>query len=488
MASLAPVLLSFPPDSYASKPPSSAQYDYDIRHHIKQLDSITASTFQKNVDTIELLNPAVNSAAYLYFLRALLPRAFTTSKTKQLPDDLWNKVVSFCSAFDPVQIRYLGHDWRKLIEELEQVARYASTTLPIDLMGATLLRMDPSGATYTSNHLRFLKLCLESDTPDSALPLLERHIINFPTNPTRLSEVQLPSAEHFASSAYITYKSGITEVPEVEKIQEYWMLGALIYISAERWKEALIYLEQILVTPTLNSATGLMLEAYRKWVLVALLVAGKPLSLPKGIHQESLRKIKAASKAYDNLAEVYKGGDGAQLQAEIDAAAAVWREDGNLGLVRRVFGHFTDSIVVNFSKTHTALPITDVAAHLNATLEATQTYLATLVSSGKVNAIVEQPDPSSSNQVAILRFHSDRSSGPLASSEEEVHAELLARKQRILELADQVKDTDRRLSVCKEWLEFAKKIRDRKEGGDGLATEMDWMGGGDDEDMMGDLR
>ena len=40
---------------------------------------------------------------------------------------LWNKLVLFLESFDPVQMRYAGHEWRKLIDYVEQIARATGT-------------------------------------------------------------------------------------------------------------------------------------------------------------------------------------------------------------------------------------------------------------------------------------------------------------------------------------------------------------------------
>lgn len=58
-------------------------------------------------------------------------------------------------------------------------------------------------------------------------------------------------------------------------IQEYYVLGAMAYLGLGRFKKAQQFLEHVLVVPSANTANGLMLEAYKKWVLVSCLVQGK---------------------------------------------------------------------------------------------------------------------------------------------------------------------------------------------------------------------
>jgi COP9 signalosome complex subunit 3 len=36
---------------------------------------------------------------------------------------LWNKLVQWLETFDPVQMRYAGNEWRKLVDYVEQIAR-----------------------------------------------------------------------------------------------------------------------------------------------------------------------------------------------------------------------------------------------------------------------------------------------------------------------------------------------------------------------------
>ena len=202
-----------------------------------------------------------------------------------------------------------------------------------------------------------------------------------------------------------------------------------------------------------------------------------------------MKKIKPASKAYEALADIYKSGNLAKLKAEVDVGQGLWQDDGNTGLVGQVVRHFTESQVVQLGKTYVALPLQDIAQHLGESPQATEQYLATLVASGQLNASLEQPGAPSDSPSPILRFYSDRSFGPLARSEKQLHADLIEQKERILELSDHLKAADHRLCLSKEYVEYAKTNRDRKEqAADGGAMDLDWGGPGDDEDMMGDLR
>jgi COP9 signalosome complex subunit 3 len=72
----------------------------------------------------------VNSIAYAFALRHRIA-AITDKKT--LPDSvkpggsLWNKLVLFLETFDPIQMRYAGHEWKKVVDYVEPIARAAGS-------------------------------------------------------------------------------------------------------------------------------------------------------------------------------------------------------------------------------------------------------------------------------------------------------------------------------------------------------------------------
>jgi COP9 signalosome complex subunit 3 len=61
----------------------------------------------------------------------------------------------------------------------------------------------------------------------------------------------------------------------VADVHEYFLMGAMLYVGLRQWDDALLYLQLVLTSPTSGTPSGLMLEAYQKWVLVECLVNGK---------------------------------------------------------------------------------------------------------------------------------------------------------------------------------------------------------------------
>ena len=80
------------------------------------------------------------------------------------------------------------------------------------------------------------------------------------------------ASDSVASGEYINVKSGHTAKINLPDLQEYYVLGAMAYLGERQFKKALHFLEHVLVTPASNALNGLMLEAYKKWVLISCLV------------------------------------------------------------------------------------------------------------------------------------------------------------------------------------------------------------------------
>lgn len=56
---------------------------------------------------------------------------------------------------------------------------------------------------------------------------------------------------------------------------EYFLYGAMIYMVLKNWKKALHFLTVVMSCPVVNSVSMIMVEAYKKWILINLLESGK---------------------------------------------------------------------------------------------------------------------------------------------------------------------------------------------------------------------
>jgi COP9 signalosome complex subunit 3 len=141
-----------------------------------------------------------------------------------------------------------------------------------------MTRLDPSTGSFTLTHLNFIRLCVETRAYAAAQPILDNYIHciapKIPQQVREDLEYSVVCADHTNSGEYIHQGSGHTDRIALVDVQEYYLLGAMAYIGTGQFKKAMEFLEHVLVVPANNVANGLMLEAYKKWVLVSCLVNG----------------------------------------------------------------------------------------------------------------------------------------------------------------------------------------------------------------------
>lgn len=91
-----------------------------------------------------------------------------------------------------------------------------------------------------------------------------------------------------------------------------------------------------------------------------------------------------------------------------------------------------------------------------------------------------------SGDAPVLRFFSNQSKGPLAKTEKQYHAELLAQTKRTNVMADYVKMSDRRLTLTKEYIDsLRRRIKNKEENG-GHLDAVDDPSQMDEDIMMDD--
>lgn len=210
-----------------------------------------------------------------------------------------------------------------------------------------MVRLDPTTGTFTSTHLNFVRLCLETRSYAAAEPIIDNYIHTLPaTIPNVVRdglEYSVPCADVASSGDYIHQHSGHSDKITLADVQEYYLLGAMGYMGLRQYKKAQQLLEHVLIAPSTNTANGLMLEAYKKWVLISCLVEGKVCSMStnhdtktnrvqsssslRSANGNAIKQIKAASKAYDALADAYQQLDNLpKLKAQVQAGTEVWAE------------------------------------------------------------------------------------------------------------------------------------------------------------------
>jgi COP9 signalosome complex subunit 3 len=249
---------------------------------------------------MQAISPSVHSLSFLYLVRFQIQQAQKRSK-RDIPDDLlpggilWKQAVRFLRSFDPIQIRYAGLEWRQLVELVASAAqatfkasvrpftRHCSChetnscvkpVLAVKVIRDALERLDSSGI-FTSVHLLLVKLALLTSSYTYALPIVDKLLSHFPTDTEHAHGEMFLCSQHESSLAFLTDASGFSAKLTYRDHLLFFLYSAMIYMALKKWDQASHCLCAVISSPTTNSISKIMVEAYKKLILANLLGHGK---------------------------------------------------------------------------------------------------------------------------------------------------------------------------------------------------------------------
>jgi COP9 signalosome complex subunit 3 len=337
----------------------------------------------------------------------------------------------------------------------------------------------------TSTHLYLAKLALETRNYEAVLPVLDKFIFQFPgavhhPKPAFVCEEGLPPA------AYITPESKLTAKLKYQDVLEYFLYSGMVYIGLRNWESALECLENAVTYPT-KDISKIMVEAYKKWVLVGLLLEGRLLTLPRYTGVAAAKIYHTLGKPYESVAQIFESGTAARLKSEIEIGQKIWQDDCNTGLIFNILSGYQKFQIRHLAGVYTKISIPEInhlttSAETGSKLQSPQLaeqLVRSMIADGTLDATLSNPPTGP----AILTFGLSGSK----LSERQVDDELQASKQRIQVLTAQIKRTDRMLTYDKEYLKFVQKQKKNAKNGQvdqGIAgPDMDWNSL-EDEDIM----
>lgn len=160
----------------------------------------------------------------------------------------------------------------------------------------------------------------------------------------------------------------------------YYYYGGMIYTVLKNYDRALYFFEVCVTTPAM-AVSYIMLEAYKKYILISLILHGKVLNLPRYTSQVINRYIKPLSQQYQELATAYLVNSCEEVQNIITKYQQVFVRDHNLGLVKQVLAYLYKKNIQRLTKTFLTLSLSDVASRvqLSGPAEA-EKYILSMVS------------------------------------------------------------------------------------------------------------
>lgn len=454
MSSLLPILLNSPVEKH-----TQAEYNQAVAQYLKELAEIPRVEWARSLektDLLDQLDASANSIAYLYTLHKSL--ALVNGSVPQA-QHLLPYFTTFFTTCDPTQVAYVSEKYREVYHWTASALAAAGIT-DVAFMGQALQRTADL-SQFSTCHLTYLKLCLQSQRPSLACLILDQDIYSFAT-----SRKQAEDDASVTASSSDEYN--LTRLASVDNVLEYYLLGAGVYIGLSRWPRARLFLEFVILHPSINNAaSAYQVEAYKRWVMIGLLMCGSSLLYLRTVNQAVMRNIKAVSKPYDVLADTFKSRDWRKLQAEVDTGTRIWQEDGNARLVQAVAEAILPQCISDMRRVYNSVTLSTIAQRLRVDEQQAATLVEHLIQRGQLLASLTSLDNNPSSSPSALRFAKEGADIPASYAQ---HA--AEQSARIDKLVQAIADADRRLQLTKEHLDLARRGK-RQQAENDPADQMD---------------
>lgn len=185
-----------------------------------------------------------------------------------------------------------------------------SPLLGVSVLRSALVKLRPTINHLTPVHVEFVKVCIVAHAHHRALPIVNENVFN------------------------VDMDSGVT----IEDVLLYAYYAGMAYCGARQFVKARAMFLRCMSTPA-SSPSSIAVEAYKKFVLVSLIIDGKVsgAALSDSVPQALSSVLPRVAEAYHELASSPSKGvhRGLHIAGDKAAAAAAASEDSASGKKRR---------------------------------------------------------------------------------------------------------------------------------------------------------
>lgn len=279
---------------------------------------------------------------------------------------MYAQVQEFIMGCNGEQVRFGTDTFAELCHLLTQsLVERQQPMRGIDLLCHAVSKIQLNPSQLTSIHADLCQLCLLAKCLKPALQFLDVDI-------TEISK----EGGHYDSKHFLLY----------------YYYGGMIYTALKNYERAMYFFEVAIATPSM-AVSHIMLEAYKKYILVALILQGKVPTLPRYTSQVVGRFIKPLSQPYHDLATAYTTNSPDEVRNIVNRHSDTFLRDNNMGLVKQCLASLYKKNIQRLTKTFLTLSLSDMAnrVQLSGPKEA-EKYILHMIEDGEIFASINQKD------------------------------------------------------------------------------------------------
>ena len=174
------------------------------------------------------------------------------------------------------------------------------------------------------------------------------------------------------------------------------IIRLLMIFIFQNYSRALYLLEACITIPA-TAVSHIMLEAYKKYLMIWLIVHGdmsqEALTFPKYTSGVVNKYIRALSAPYWEVVRAFYSSNLNDLKTVIEKHSSLFNDDGNTGLVAQVVVARQKTSIKRLTKTFLTLSLEDVAARVGLeSPQAAEMQLVSMIEEGSIFARISQQD------------------------------------------------------------------------------------------------
>ena len=247
---------------------------------------------------------------------------------------------------------------------------------------------------------------------------------------------------------------------ECKHFLAYYYYSGMIYSALKNYNRAVFCFEQAVSCPA-SVVSHIMLEAFKKYSLIQLIMEGESLPLPKYTSHVVTRFVKVLCSEYNELTQAFATKDPAKLSTVIQTHTNVFASDKNVGLVKQVAASMQKRNIQKLTKTFVTLSLSDVATrtYLQGPDQA-ELHLRRMIEDGEILAYIDQ-------QSEMVSFYDDSET----YNTENMFKEMDRHIQLVTELDRKITSMDQTIQVNPMYVQKVNSMQSQDEDFDsGLLT------------------
>jgi len=395
-------------------------FDWKVLKPILQKEEMT---LLKNIhfldDVLNALDPQRHTLGYIFILAVKVHML-----EKMEPMKFVHQVQSVISLGDSQQIRAIPEKFCQICRQFAELCFASAESIRAILpLRTALKKLKGTSQHLTPLHVDFLQACLLAKTYSIALPILREE-------PCELS--------HEYSS--ITSRDLLL----------YFYYGSMVYTGLKEFKRAYLSARMAVSIPSI-SLSAIMIEAYKKYLLLSFLVYGKVISLPKYCSSALQRFHSPPIPFYQEFLNACQSHNIEEAHKIAHQYAEVFQKEKNFGLVKQCIQMSYCLNIQRFTQTYLTLSLQDISASVGlSSLKETENYVLRMIENRQIFATINQKDGMVSFQESPEKYDSI-----------EMSAQLNEQIQRIINFSKRMRSIDEDIASSRSFLQKTSGVREQ---------------------------